>query len=323
MGNQVIFYLKHYLIGMKMTVLVCVTGRNNEKLIIELSRQLPQVNIQEWPYCDSLDEVDFVLAWNAPNELWSQLPKLKVIQSYGAGVDSIDLKAIPEQVQVTRIVDPQLAEDMAEHVLGHILAHKLRIIEYVNNQQTPIWKLRRARHCEHIGILGMGELAQKVVSSLLNNNFKVSAWSRTEKQREGISHYHGKAQLNPFLTDLDVLVCLLPLTDETKHILNMQLFKQLPDHSFVINVARGEHLNEQDLLTALAQGQISGAALDVFSQEPLPKEHSFWQNPKIVLTPHCAALTQIKTVCEQIADNVRAQQNNKPLKNLVCKKRGY
>jgi len=105
--------------------------------------------------------------------------------------------------------------------------------------------------------------------------------------------------------------------------LNRQLFKSLPDHSFVINVARGDHLNEQDLLIALEEGHIAGAALDVFSQEPLPENHPFWQNPQIIITPHCAALTQIKTVCEQIADNVRAQQDNKPLNNVVCAKRGY
>ena len=306
-----------------MSVLVCVTGRNNDKLIAELSAQLPNVKIQEWPHCNNLEEIEFVLAWKAPETLWAQLPNLKVVQSYGAGVDAIDLSLIPEHVQVTRIVDTQLAEDMAEYVLTHILAHKLRIKEYLLKQQQGQWKPKRAYSHQHVGILGMGELGLSVANRLLTNGFKVSGWSRSEKQLDNICHYHGTEQLPAFLENLDVLVCLLPLTTETQGILNLALFERLPNHCLLINVARGKHLNENDLLIALEQDEIAAAVLDVFTEEPLPTAHPFWSHAKITITPHCAALTQLKTVCVQIADNVRAQQANTQLNNLVCKQKGY
>ena len=306
-----------------MSVLVCVTGRNNDKLLAELSAQLPNVKIYEWPHCENLAEIEFVLAWKAPETLWAQLPNLQVVQSYGAGVDAIGLSLIPEHVQVTRIVDTQLAEDMAEYVLTHTLAHKFRIREYLIKQQQELWKPKRAHSTQHVGILGMGELGLSVANKLISNNFKISGWSRSEKQLEHITHFHGDVQLSDFLKELDVLVCLLPLTPQTEEILNLDVFKQLPDHCLLINVARGKHLNESDLLTALDQGELAAAVLDVFTEEPLPKTHPFWSHSKITITPHCAALTQLKTVCEQIADNVKAQQANTQLRNLVCKQKGY
>ena len=306
-----------------MSVLVCVTGRNNDKLLAELSAQLPNVKIYEWPHCDNLEEIEFVLAWKAPEMLWAQLPNLQVVQSYGAGVDAIDLSLIPEHVQVTRIVDTQMAEDMAEYVLAHTLAHKLRIREYLIKQQQGLWKPKRAHATQHVGILGLGELGLSVANRLVSNNFKVSGWSRSEKQLAHINHFHGEVQLPDFLKELDVLVCLLPLTLQTEKILNLDLFKQLPDHCLLINVARGKHLNESDLLKAFEQDELAAAVLDVFTEEPLPKSHAFWSHPKITITPHCAALTQLKTVCEQIADNVKAQQANTQLSNLVCKQKGY
>ena len=306
-----------------MSVLVCVIGRNNDKLLAELSAQLPNVKIYEWPHCENLTEIEFVLAWKAPETIWAQLPNLQVVQSYGAGVDAIDLSIIPEHVQVTRIVDTQLAEDMAEYVLAHILAYKLRIKEYLVKQQRGQWKPKRAHATQNVGILGMGELGLNVANKLISNNFRVSGWSRSEKQLEHIKHFHGEAQLSDFLRELDVLVCLLPLTSETEEILNLEVFKQLPDHCLLINVARGKHLNESDLLIALEQDELAAAVLDVFTEEPLPKMHSFWSHPKITITPHCAALTQLKTVCEQIVENVKAHQANRRLNNLVCKQKGY
>jgi len=306
-----------------MTVLVCVNGRNNDKLISELHLQLPNEKIQMWPKHDNLDEVEFVLAWNAPSELWAQLPNLKVIQSYGAGVDGIDLEQLPSNIQVTRIVDEHLARDMSEYVLTHILAHKLRLKEYFFKQQAMIWKPRRALSVKHIGIMGMGQLGLSLAKQLQLNHFKVSGWSRSDKVIEQVNHFHGEAQLNTFLNDLDVLVCLLPLTPHTENILNLSLFRALPSHCLLINVARGKHLNEEDLLTALANDEISAAVLDVFNKEPLSSTHPFWSNERITITPHCAALTQLEAVCEQVAKNVQAMNDGKKLNNLVNNQIGY
>lgn len=306
-----------------MTVLVCVTGRDNSKLLAELRALLPNVKVTQWPDCDDLASVEFVLAWKAPSELWSQLPNLKVVQSYGAGVDGIELDKIPEHVKVTRIVDEQLAEDMAEYVLTHILSQKLRLKEYYLKQQQTVWKPKRAYKHNHVGILGMGELGQQVAKRLSCNNFKVSGWSRSEKDMTDVTHYHGQEGLELMLPQVDYLVCLLPLTEQTTGFLNKALFARLAKHCVLINVARGAHLVEADLIAALDTGNLRGATLDVFSEEPLSDSHPFWQHEQITMTPHCAALTSLETVCQQIAYNALAHYEGKALKNEICKQRGY
>ncbi|CAM4254208.1 2-hydroxyacid dehydrogenase [Pseudoalteromonas byunsanensis] len=306
-----------------MSLLVCVTRRDNTKLLAKLRSLLPDIEINEWPHCSAPHQVRFVLAWGAPDELWSQLPNLEVVQSYGAGVDGIAMQLLPEHVAVTRIVDKQLAADMAEYVLTHVLAHKLRLRQYFTQQSQHIWKPKRAHQGTHVGILGLGELGKVVAKRLIDNNFKVSGWSATQKSLSDVSCYAGEAHLSAFLSELDYLVCLLPLTEHTKGILNRTLFAQLPNHCVLINVARGQHINEADLLWALDNGELAGACLDVFAQEPLEEGHPFWLHPTITVTPHCAALTSIDTACEQIAANYIALINNERICNQVDRELGY
>ncbi|MBQ4861746.1 glyoxylate/hydroxypyruvate reductase A [Pseudoalteromonas sp. MMG013] len=306
-----------------MSVLVCVEGRDNTKLMQNLRTSLPGVEIHEWPNCSNLDKVQFVIAWNAPESIWDRLPNLQVVQSYGAGVDGIALQRIPEHVEVTRIVDTDLADDMAEYILGHVMAHKLRIREYAHKQYQTVWKPKRAFKHNHIGILGLGELGQVAARKLKANDFSVSAWSRTKKNISGINCFAGIDELQTFLFELDYLVCLLPLTAETTGILNRKVFEQLPNHCILINVARGEHLIEEDLLWALDNQKLAGATLDVFNHEPLESGHAFWQHPLITLTPHCAAVTSMSSVCEQIVYNITACVNKNALMNTVDKHLGY
>ncbi|RZG08304.1 glyoxylate/hydroxypyruvate reductase A [Pseudoalteromonas sp. CO348] len=308
-----------------MALLICVTGRNNDKLVAKLAALLPQQTLLEWPVDDVnlLKEVEFVLAWNAPETLWSQLPNLKVVHSYGAGVDSIPMQLLPPHVEVARIVDPNLADDMAEYVLGQLLSHKLRVREYGDNQSQQIWKPRRARAGRTVGIMGMGQLGLAVAHKLHVNGFTIKGWSGSAKQLDNIEHFSGQDELAVFLSDIDYLVCLLPLTEQTKGILNAQLFALAPDHCVLINVARGGHLNEADLLNALAAETFGGAILDVFDTEPLPASHAFWQQPNISITPHVAALTSLNTAAQQIVNNYLAMQEGKTLVHLVQKKQGY
>lgn len=315
---HITFFREH-----SMTVLICITGRDNSKLEQKLRASLPGVEISQWPNCSNLVAVEFVIAWNAPDELWPQLPNLKVVQSFGAGVDGIALKQLPQHVAVTRIVDAGLADDMAEYILTHVLAHKLRLREYTRKQNQQQWKPRRVKAYNHVGILGLGELGLAAASSLRNNNFIVSGWSRTHKEVDGINCYYGQNAIHQFLENLDYLVCLLPLTTHTSGILNRVVFEQLPNDSVLINVARGQHLVDDDLLWALDNHQLAGATLDVFNAEPLKPEHPFWHHPLITITPHCAAITDLATVCDQIVFNINAHFSKQSLKNQIDKAIGY
>ncbi|WP_125716277.1 2-hydroxyacid dehydrogenase [Pseudoalteromonas rubra] len=306
-----------------MAFLVCVTGRDNSKLMAELRASLPDVDIREWPDAGELAEIEFVLAWNAPESLWQQLPNLKVVQSFGAGVDGITLSALPADVQVCRIVDPALADDMAEYVLGHVLAHKLRLGLYYRQQQQRLWRPKRACAGNRVGILGLGQLGQVAATKLQRNGFEVLGWSRSEKALEGITQFWGLSQLSEFASQCDYVVCLLPLTAQTRGILNKALFEAMPSHGVLINVARGAHLNEIDLLDALDNEQIAAATLDVFASEPVAAEHAFWDHPKITMTPHVAALTSLKTATAQIVANMQAMQKGQPLSHCVDLKLGY
>ncbi|OHU86771.1 MULTISPECIES: 2-hydroxyacid dehydrogenase [Pseudoalteromonas] len=306
-----------------MSLLVCVTKRDNTKLLAKLRALLPGVEINEWPHCSALERVRFVLAWGAPDNLWPQLPNLELVQSYGAGVDGIAMELLPEQVVVTRIVDKKLAEDMAEYVLTHVLAHKLRLHQYFSQQTQRLWKPKRAHQGLHVGILGIGELGKVAAKRLIANGFKVSGWSATDKRVAEVNCYAGESQLPIFLSELDYLVCLLPLTEHTKGMLNRNIYEQLPNHCVLINVARGLHVNEEDLLWALNNGELAGACLDVFAQEPLAEGHPFWSHPAITITPHCAALTSIDTACEQIAANYLALISNGRIFNQIDRVRGY
>lgn len=306
-----------------MSLLVCVPNRDNTKLMQKLTELIPNTKIEQWPEVDSLDEVQVVLAWNAPTSLWSQLPNLRLVQSYGAGVDSIDLETLPQHVLVARIVDPNLAKDMAEYVLTHVLAHKLRLKQYFSQQQQQNWKPNRAHAFNRVGILGFGELGRAVAKQLILNGFEVRAWANSEKQHDDVHCFVGPKGYLEVVSQSDYVVCLLPLTTQTQGILNQATFNAMPNHAVLINVARGKHVNEYDLLSALDNDEIAGATLDVFAKEPLPAEHPFWHHEKITITPHAAALTCLNTAVKQIADNVLNAISGKEIKHLVDKKRGY
>ncbi|MEI5639193.1 MULTISPECIES: 2-hydroxyacid dehydrogenase [unclassified Pseudoalteromonas] len=308
-----------------MALLVCVCNRNNDKLMAALRAALPQETILEWPLQDEemLTQVEFILAWNAPSSLWPKCPNLKVVHSFGAGVDGIPVNLLPEHVEVARIVDPCLADDMAQYVLGHILNHKLRVQQYRQQQSEQVWRPKRARPGHCVGIMGMGQLGQAVAAQLLSNKFTLKGWSRSEKSIAGVDHYHGRDALLAFLSDLDYLVCLLPLTADTRGMLNAEVFAALPEHSVIINVARGAHLDEAALLRALDQGCLGGAVLDVFAKEPLPEQSPLWRHPKVTITPHVAALTSLSTATEQIVINYERMKRQQALRHVIDKSAGY
>ncbi|MBL4910389.1 MAG: glyoxylate/hydroxypyruvate reductase A [Alteromonadaceae bacterium] len=307
-----------------MSIALIITDRDLTQLSSGLKKRLPHVDIQCWPYITAPEKVTFVVAWQPPSNIWQKFPNLKVISSLGAGCDGLlsDI-TLPENIIITRIVDTGLAEQMAEYVLTAILLLKRRFNDYFKQQQTEQWQTLKKIKGKKVAILGIGEIGHKVAIILIACGYEVSGWSRSKKQHAMYETFYGKDQLAQTVKNADFVVSTLPLTIETKYLLDEVFFKSLKKSAWLINVGRGEVLKEDDLLTALANNNLQGAILDVFSAEPLASEHPFWQHDNIIITPHISAITDQITVIEQLAENYQLLKNNKPLKNRVDRQKGY
>ena len=270
-------------------------------------------------------KVTMAVTWKAPHGSFENYPNLNVIGSMGAGVDHLfEDPSLPKNVVLTRVVDEKLAGDMQEFVLTLCLNHIKNLPLYKKLQNNLEWKPTPYKRVPdvNVGILGFGTLGQSVGKMLHHVGFKVSGWSHSKKDSEYIKSYSQK-ELDIFLAGAEILVCLLPLTAETKGILNTELFFKLPKGAYLINVARGGHLVDHDLIEALETGQLSGAALDVFNTEPLPKDHQFWNRKDILITPHIASMSNAASVAPQIVGNYRRMEKGEKLKNTVSNERGY
>lgn len=305
-----------------MSVLVICPGKDPKAWIRELKNQHPGMNVYVYPEDHDKEKVEYAITWKHPRGIFKNYPNLKVIASMGAGVDHITSDPdIPENVTITRIVDKQLRVDMCAFVLALVMDHIRNIsLHHCSNSWEPK-KYKRIQDT-HVGILGLGELGSGVAENLRMNGFKISGWAKSSKQLEGITTFSGN-DLDEFLQDINILVCLLPLTEETKNILDRDLFEKLPKGAYIINVARGEHLVEQDLIHMIANGHLSGASLDVFRKEPLPEDHAFWGNPKIHITPHIASVTDPREVVPQLIENYDRMKEGEELKNVVKQEKGY
>ena len=307
-----------------MTILIIFNQADAEEFrnhLIALSG-CPDVRI--WPNVGDPSDIECVILWKQDEGLLGQFPNLKLIASYGAGVENILYDtSIPDGVPVTRFVDDTLSDQMAEFVLAAILNHRLHITHSRELQAASHWRPGYFLKGKKVTILGMGELGNCTATLLTTNGYKVSGWSRTEKNIVNVKSYFGDDQLNISLKDADYVICLLPLTPATTHILNSDLFKTMKTGAYLINVGRGDHLNEDDLLDALYKEQISGALLDVFSTEPLPDDHPFWRHPKIHITPHISSPTDKVQVAIQILENYKRMKAGQSLINQVDPKRSY
>jgi glyoxylate/hydroxypyruvate reductase A len=289
-----------------------------------LCRLDPHLTIEVWPQVRDPAAVEFALVWTYPEGELLKYPNLRAISSLGAGVDHI-LKDSqrPVHVPVVRIIDKNLTLHMTHYVVWAVLNHARHIAHYRHAQQQSSWSPRVLEPLPHVGIMGLGQLGAAAALALRDLNISISGWSRSPKTVPGIHCYAGEEQLNEFLQHTDILICLLPLTPQTRGILNRNTFAQLKKSAYVINVARGGHLVEADLLAALADGTLSGACLDVFATEPLPVDHPFWQYPAITITPHISSLTDQESVAEQVYENYRRALAGEGLLNQVCMEKGY
>jgi len=292
----------------------------------QLTRLTQELEVRVWPEIGNPAEIDYALVWRPEPGFLASLPNLKLILSLGAGVDHLlDDPQLPRHLPIVRLVDPHMTDAMSEYVVLQVLRLHRRDLDYCAQQEAGLWHEFDQQNAvdRRVGILGLGELGQDAAKKLKALGFDVAGWSRGERTIAGVRCHAGAPGLPPLLGRSEILVCLLPLTAETEGILNGRTLAQLPKGAALVNAARGAHLVEEDLLAALASGQISAAVLDVFRQEPLPADHPFWHHPRIVMTPHVAAFTNPATAAPIILDNIRRFEEGRPLLNRIDPARGY
>ena len=285
------------------------------------------VELYRWPEGERSAITDAVV-WKPPADFFDGLTALERVHSLAAGVDHLLAHpGLPAAVEVIRLEDAGMAEPMAEYVLHGVLHAQRRFPELDAAARERRW----ARDIDipsaaafGVGILGAGVLARAVAVRLRANGYPVSCWSRTEKSLpDGIAAHTGRDGLERCLAGAHALVCLLPLTEATRDVLDAELFSRLPRGAYLVNPGRGEHLVEADLLAALDEGRLGGAMLDVFRTEPLPPGHPFWKDPRITVTPHVAAPTPTDTATAQVADNFAAIARGGTPSGRVDRERGY
>ncbi len=310
-----------------MSILIVCQNKDPLPWAEAIQKALPDTLVEIYPNVQSFETVAFILCWKPPEGIFRQFPNLKVIQSLGAGVDHLftQNQDIPPGVQITRILDPQLAQDMYEFLLAACLSHLKNLPLYQQQQKARSWKQHPYKIISDsiIAVMGLGAIGGFVAKQLAAVGFQVRGWSNSSKNIPGVQSFVGQVGLPAFFKKTDILINLLPLTPQTAGILNHQTFSWMDKGAYLINVGRGTHLVEQDLLQALAVDQLSGCLLDVFEAEPLPEGHPFWDHPKISVTPHVAALTNVQTAVDQIVGNYQRMKEGAPLMNMVSQVRGY
>jgi len=291
-----------------------------------LIRALPDIDFRVWPEVGRRDEIDYALVWKPPPGLLKGLPRLKAILSLGAGVDHIfGDPELPRGVPITRMLDAGLAVQMSEYALYGVLHFHRQMDRYAEQQRHGEWRQLCAvpPQARTVGVMGLGVLGADFARKAVALGFRVLGWSRSAKHVPGVDAFDAEAGFRRFLACTEVLVNFLPLTPQTRHILDARTFALLPRGAFLINLARGEHVVEPDLLAALDSGQLGGAMLDVFSAEPLAFDHPFWRHPRILITPHIAGQAIAELMVEQVVDNIqRIERGEVPL-GLVDSSRGY
>jgi glyoxylate/hydroxypyruvate reductase A len=297
-------------------------------LVPAILKLCPDADVRPAGQEGNLSDIEAAVCWNpAPGEL-ARMPNLKLIQSIGAGVDHVlSDPDLPPGVPVCRVIDPGMAAGMSAYVSWAVVHHQRHFDRYLAHaaqrrwQEEPIVSPRR----HVVGIAGFGWLGGACARALAAIGFDVRGWNRGASRSvpAGVALYQGNEQLEAFLTGCNTLVCLLPLTARTSGFLCEAVFAKLPRGAHVVNVGRGDHLVERDLLAAIASGHLGGATLDAFSHEPLPRDHAFWNEPRITITPHIASRTDLGAIARQTLDNLALVREGLRPPSTVDLGRGY
>ena len=306
-----------------MRISFCCTDTRVEPWLAGLRTALPQAEIELWTA--GAAPADYAVVWAPPQSFMDQQTKLKGIFNIGAGVDALMKLKLPPAAKVVRLDDAGMSVQMAEYVCHAMLRHFREFDGYASDVAQGIWSYRKPRlRVEFpVGVMGLGVLGERVARALTQFEFPVNGWSRSAKSIDGVRCYAGQEQFDNFLSASRVLVCLLPLTPDTRDIMRLETLARLQPGGYVINVARGAHLVDDDLIALIDSGHLSGTTLDVFRTEPLPPEHVFWKHPHITVTPHTSARTLRDESIAQIAGKIMALERGEPIAGMVEPGRGY
>ncbi|WP_160003828.1 glyoxylate/hydroxypyruvate reductase A [Rhizobium sp. 18055] len=310
-----------------MNIAVSLPAEDKTEWWCQMLRDLmPDWNIYPINKVPDPDAITYSVLWRPATGAMKPFKNLKAIVSLGAGIDHVLAdEELPLHVPIIRTVGTDLTQRMKEYVALHVLRHHRELPAIQANQMRQIWEqiVVPPATQRRVGVMGLGNLGAVAADLLSQIGFQVSGWSRSPKDLPGIKCYSGAEGFGAFLEGTEILVCLLPLTESTRGILNADTFNRLKRGASVINAARGPHLVDSDLVEALNSGQISGATLDVFHAEPLPTSHPFWTNPKITITPHVASLIDAPTGSKIVAKNIRTFHETGTVADLADAKRGY
>lgn len=283
------------------------------------------------PAPDICAQVRYAFAWHTPEGFFANFPNLEAVFSVGAGVDHLLRRDdLPETVDIVRVIDPDLTGRVTAWTVMNVIAHHRQALAYLDAQARASWEPlpQTSAPDVRVGIMGYGELGQSVGKVLGLLGYDLAAWARSEKPADGVTLFKGDGELDAFLSRSDILICLLPLTDKTRGMLNADLFAKLPQDGvtggpFLINGGRGGHQNEDDLLKALQDGVLKGASIDVFHQEPMPSDNPLWNAPNIIITPHTAGMSAPEALLGNMVRNLLAHASGETLDNLVDREAGY
>jgi len=306
-----------------MNITVCFDKLDPAPWVQALQAALPQAQVSAWT--PGAAQAELAIVWAPPQQFIDEQPGLQALFNIGAGVDALLQLRLPAGLKVVRLDDAGMSVQMAEYVCHAVIRHFREFDGYDADTQTGKWSYRkpRSRADFAVGVMGLGVLGERVAKSLQVFDFPVIGYSRSPKQIEGVRCFAGQAQLSDFLRASRIVVNLMPLTPETENILNRATLSQLQPGAYLINVARGRHLVEEDLIALIDEGHLAGATLDVFRTEPLPAGHPFWQHPKITVTPHTSARTLREESIAQIVGKILALQRGEPIRGVVDPQRGY
>jgi glyoxylate/hydroxypyruvate reductase A len=306
-----------------MKITFCCTDTKAEPWLQGLAAALPGADITVWQ--PGAPVADYAVVWAPPQQFMDEQQGIQALFNIGAGVDALLQRRLPSGARVVRLDDAGMAVQMAEYVCHAVIRHFREFDQYEASMRAGQWAYRKPRLRQDlpVGVMGLGVLGERVAKALAQFEFPVNGWSRSPKAIGGIRVFSGQDGFNDFLAASRVLVNLLPLTPETQDILNRDTLARLQPGGYLINVARGAHLVEDDLLALLDSGHLAGAQLDVFRTEPLPVGHPFWSHPRITLTPHTSARTLLGESIAQIVGKIAALERGEAIAGVVDPVRGY
>ena len=309
-----------------MKISFCCTDTKAEPWLAGLRAAFPADAVEQWT--PGAEAADYAVVWAPPQQFLDEQPQLKALFNIGAGVDALLKLRLPPNAAVVRLDDAGMSVQMAEYVSHAVIRHFREFDGYEADVAQGKWSYRkpRLRSDFPVGVMGLGVLGERVARALVQFDFPVRGWSRSPREVQGLQCFSGDAGFHDFLSGTRILVCLLPLTPGTENIMNRQTLSLLRPGGYIINVARGAHLVDEDLIALIDSGHLAGAMLDVFRTEPLPAEHVFWKHPKITMTPHTSARTLREESIAQIVGKIRAVESGASIASLagvVDPKKGY